>query len=137
MTTVWSDAPLPEGVQNVEHHDTDSGTASLGIRRVRTGELVDAYPAGTHDLQLFVQRRPAPDILADYADRILTAHPRCRRIVFAAATGDLDTISWAEEAGFRFVVDVQTRAGEYALLVIEPEWVSSQPQVLEDIPLEE
>jgi hypothetical protein len=54
-----------------------------------------------------------------------------------AAEQDLDAIAWAERAGFRFVVDVETRSGGYSLLVVEPDWVLAQPHILEDIPLKE
>jgi hypothetical protein len=50
---------------------------------------------------------------------------------------DLDAIGWAEDAGFRYVIDVETISGGYSLLVTEPQWVLDQPAILEDIPLKE
>ncbi|GAA1469224.1 hypothetical protein [Microbacterium thalassium] len=117
--------------------DAGGGVARLGVRRARLGALVDAYPAGAHDLELLVEGRPAPTELARTAAEALAADPRCRRIVFAVPEQDLDAIAWAEEAGFRYVVDVEVRAGAFSLMVVEPDWVLAQPHILEDIPLKE
>jgi hypothetical protein len=68
---------------------------------------------------------------------VLDSDPRCRRVVLAVPERDLEAIGWAEDAGFRFVVDVETRAGAHSLLVVEPDWVLAQPNALEDIPIKE
>jgi hypothetical protein len=115
----------------------DGGTALLGIRTARVGDLVDAYPAGTFDKQLVVEGEPQLQAVRDYVTEVLDSDPRCRRVVLAVPERDLEAIGWAEDAGFRFVVDVETRAGAHSLLVVEPDWVLAQPNALEDIPIKE
>jgi len=112
-------------------------SARLGIRYARSGDLVDAYPAGTHDLELAVDGRPTEQAVRDFVSEALTADPLSRRVVLPVPERDLDILGWAENAGFRFVVSVETRVGEYSLLVVEPDWVIAQPQALEDIPVKE
>ncbi|MEO6116677.1 MAG: hypothetical protein ABIP33_09855 [Pseudolysinimonas sp.] len=99
--------------------------------------MVDAYPAGTDDRELIIEGDPTSVAVAELTHRVLSEHPHCRRVVLPVPERDLDAIRWAEAAGFRYVVDVQTRSGEYSLLVAEPEWVLAQPHILEDIPLKE
>jgi hypothetical protein len=115
----------------------DGGTARLGSRPVRLGELVDAYPAGAHDIELALDGEPEVQVVRDFIADILRGDPRCRRIVLAVPERDLEAIGWAEDAGFRFVVDVETRAGAHSLLVVEPDWVLAQPHALDDIPIKE
>jgi hypothetical protein len=114
-----------------------AGTARIGVRYARAGELVDAYPAGTHDRELAIEGDPTPTAVAELTTRVLADDGRCRRVVLPVPEQDLAAIAWAEEAGFRYVVDVETRSGGYSLLVTEPEWVLEQPHILEDIPLKE
>jgi hypothetical protein len=107
------------------------------VRLARSGPLVDAYPAGAHDRELAFSGTPTRDGVSESVDRTFAADPRCRRVVLPLAEDDLAAIARAEEAGFRFVVNVETRAGAYALLVAEPEWVLAEPHLLEDIPIKE
>lgn len=116
---------------------SDGEAAVIRARRARLGEFVDAYPAGAHDVELLVTGRPAPADVARAASDVLAADERCRRVVLAVPEGDIPAIAWAEDAGFRYVVDVEVRSGAYALTVVEPEWVLAQPHILEDIPLKE
>jgi hypothetical protein len=115
----------------------DGGTARLGIRPARSGDLVDAYPAGADDKELAIEGEPQLEVVRDYVAAVLKGDPRCRRVVLAVPERDLEAIAWAEDAGFRFVVDVETRAGAHSLLVVEPDWVLAQPHALEDIPIKE
>lgn len=129
---------FPAGTLQVEEIVGVGGVASaLGNRRARTGELRDAYPSGTHDIELRYVGKPEPSAMASYTAKLLAADPRCRRVVLAVSELDLDAIAWAEDAGFRYVIDVETYAGEVSLLVTEPQWVLDQPAILEDIPLKE
>jgi hypothetical protein len=116
---------------------SSGATARIGVRRARDGEFVSAYPAGTHDRELAIEGDPTSEALASIADQVLRNDPRCRRVILPLPERDLDAIAWAESAGFRFVVDVETRSGGYSLLVIEPDWVLAQPHILEEIPLKE
>ena len=109
----------------------------MTITSARAGDLVDAYPAGTHDKQLVVEGRPSTQAVRDYVAAVLADDPRCRRVVLAVPENDLAAIGWAEDAGFRFVVNVETRSGAHSLLVVEPEWVLAQPSALDEIPIKE
>lgn len=115
----------------------DGASSALAHRRARAGELRDAYPSGTHDLELGYIGRPHPQAVASYTDALLRAEPRCRRVVVAVPEHDLEAIGWAEDAGYRYVIDVETYSGEHSLLVTEPDWVLDQPAILEDIPLKD
>lgn len=133
-----SPGALPEGLDAVfETTDATGAHTRIGVRRARAGELVDAYPAGTHDRELLFQGRPQPAELARVTAEVLASDPRCRRVVIALPELDLDAIAWAEEGGFRYVVDVETRSGGFSLLVTEPDWVLAQPHILDEIPLKE
>lgn len=109
----------------------------IRVRRARAGDLVDAYPAGSHDVELLPPADASAALLAQAAEEAFAVDPRCRRVVLAVPEGDLQAIARAEDAGFRYVVDVEIRAGGRSLLVREPDWVLAQPHVLEDIPLKE
>lgn len=139
MTTPFIHRSLPvEGLDEV-HLITSASerTARVGVRHARAGELVNAYPAGTHDRELLVEGDPSSSAVATLTEQVLRGDARCRRVVLAVGERDVEAIAWAEEAGFRYVVDVETHSGAYSLLVAEPEWVLAQPQILDDIPLEE
>lgn len=138
MTVLFSNRPLPDGLELIDTVPSmTGGTARIGVRHARAGDLVDAYPAGTHDRELVVEGDPTPAAVAAFAQRVLVDDVRCRRVVLPVPEGDVAVIGWAEDAGFRYVVDVGTRDGEYSLLVTEPDWVLAQPHVLDDIPLKE
>ena len=124
---------MTEAVDKVYEYTSGQVTA----RNVRAGELVDAYPAGTHDRQILIEGTITADELRVATRQILDGDARCRRVVIGVPERDLDAISWAEDAGYRYVVDVETRSGGYSLLVTEPQWVLDQPHILEDIPLKE
>lgn len=123
------------GIEEVQ--GTAGARSALGYRRARAGELRDAYPSGTHDIELGYLGQPEPAIVADYTQTILRSDPRCRRVVLPVPEQDLAAIGWAEDAGYRYVIDVETTTGGYSLLVTEPQWVIDQPSILEDIPLKD
>lgn len=138
MTTPFPGLVLPDGLDNVaDVASSSAGRARIGVRRTRASELADAYPAGTHDRELIVEGDPTASAVAAFTQRVLADDPRCRRVVLPVPERDLAAIAWAEQAGFRYVVDVETRAGAFSLLVTEPDWVLAQPHILEDIPLKE
>nr|WP_201468502.1 hypothetical protein [Microbacterium hydrocarbonoxydans] len=116
-------------------------SGAVTTRPARLGPFVDAYPAGAHDVELIVdpvaEGRPTAAAIAESATRIFQADPRCRRIVLAVPELDIPSIAWAEEVGFRYVLDVEVRSGGFSLLVLEPDWVLAQPHILDDIPLKE
>lgn len=95
------------------------------------GRLQSAYPASRHDVELRVGGvavHDLPRVLEAASEEALQANPLCRKVVFAAPAGDLATISAAESAGFRYVIDVDIDDGgqlvELSLLVREPECIT-------------
>ncbi|ORL80662.1 hypothetical protein [Prescottella equi] len=104
------------------------------------GPLGNAYPAGIADLELDLRGLGDPDALRGVGEQILRENPACRRVVLPVPAGDLDAIGFAEDAGFRYVVDVDV-AGErgeiteLSLLVLEPGWVADAPTAVDDLPL--
>lgn len=133
--TVHFATALPAGLDASLDVDGAAEINRIGVRRARAGDLVDAYPSGTHDRELLVEGSPSAAELARVTGEILAGDARCRRVVLAVPEQDLGAIAWAEDAGYRYVVDVETRSGEWSLLVTEPDWVLEQPVILEDIPL--
>ncbi|HIW91519.1 MAG TPA: hypothetical protein H9870_07660 [Candidatus Corynebacterium avicola] len=116
---------------------SDGKPALLGHRKARAGSLRDAYPSGTHDEELGFAGRPDPTDVARYTHDLLEQNPRCRRVVLPVPEQDLDAIAWAEESGYRYVIDVETIDGDFSLLVTEPQWVLDQPVILDEIPLKD
>ena len=139
MTVVESKSywPLSTAERVVVVPSESNTRARIGVRFVSDGELVDAYPAGAHDRELALEGDPVAEAVRDFAAHVLASDPQCRRIVLPVVEEALAAIAFAEEAGFRYVVDVETRAGAFSLLVTEPDWVLDQPAALENIPIRE
>ncbi|ORL15495.1 hypothetical protein [Prescottella equi] len=119
----------------------DGGTPhEVRARFAVRGPLGNAYPAGIADLELDLHGLGDPDALRGVGEQILRENPACRRVVLPVPAGDLDAIGFAEDAGFRYVVDVDV-AGErgeiteLSLLVLEPGWVADAPTAVDDLPL--
>ncbi|BCN55248.1 hypothetical protein RE9425_36380 [Prescottella equi] len=119
----------------------DGGTPhEVRARFAVRGPLGNAYPAGIADLELDLRGLGDPDALRGVGEQILRENPACRRVVLPVPAGDLDAIGFAEDAGFRYVVDVDV-AGErgeiteLSLLVLEPGWVADAPTAADDLPL--
>ncbi|MDP8013541.1 hypothetical protein GS894_16030 [Rhodococcus hoagii] len=119
----------------------DGGTPhEVRARFAVRGPLGNAYPAGIADLELDLRGLGDPDALRGVGEQILRENLACRRIVLPVPAGDLDAIGFAEDAGFRYVVDVDV-AGErgeiteLSLLVLEPGWVADAPTAVDDLPL--
>ncbi|NKS55813.1 hypothetical protein GS500_25175 [Rhodococcus hoagii] len=119
----------------------DGGTPhEVRARFAVRGPLGNAYPAGIADLELDLRGLGEPDALRGLGEQILRENPACRRVVLPVPAGDLDAIGFAEDAGFRYVVDVDV-AGErgeiteLSLLVLEPGWVADAPTAVDDLPL--
>ncbi|MCA1006271.1 hypothetical protein LCL87_11120 [Rhodococcus hoagii] len=119
----------------------DGGTShEVRARFAVRGPLGNAYPAGIADLELDVQGLRDPGALRGLGERILRENPACRRVVLPVPAGDLDAIGFAEDAGFRYVVDVDVpgergEVTELSLLVLEPGWVADAPTAVNDLPL--
>lgn len=107
----------------------------LDARKVVGNHLEGAYPVGIEDREVRIEPGSSPDAVSAAVRSILTDAVRCRRVVLAIPEGELDAMRAAEEAGFRFVVDVDTHRESLSLLVAEPGWVLAQPSAIEEIPL--
>jgi hypothetical protein len=148
-------APLPEialrGTWQVATEERNRTTTRLHVRhgtfpgltvvleRCASGRLREAYPVGAHDVEARVPDKAVPlDVLTDLLRDVVTAversDPECRRIVFTATEGDLATIAAAEDAGLRYVVDVDIPDGSVSLLVAEPDWVTHVDMDLDHVP---
>ncbi|NKS35005.1 hypothetical protein GS488_04800 [Rhodococcus hoagii] len=119
----------------------DGGTPhEVRARFAVRGPLGNAYPAGIADLELDLRGLGDPDALRGVGEQILRENPACRRVVLPVPAGDLDAIGFAEDAGFRYVVDVDVaeergEITELSLLVLEPGWVADAPTAVDDLPL--
>lgn len=92
----------------------------LTLERCAEGRLRAAYPVGAHDVEVRVSGRVTRELLAEAITTIKASNPHCRRLVFAAAEGDGAAAVAAEQAGFRYVVDVDLRDAALRLFVHEP-----------------
>lgn len=123
-----------------EFFGTPDGTTAttIVVERSGAGRLADAYPISTHDIEiqvLAVQPRVLTAVLQELTATIQQADPECRRVVFAAPAGDLASVAAAEQAGFRYVVDVDIFDGSVSLMVVEPAWVAHVDMDLDHMPL--
>jgi hypothetical protein len=96
----------------------------FSVRRSVTGRLRHTYPAGLHDLELFIADSAAGEGLATALHELCAAlfisDSRCRRVVLAAPAGNRAVAEAAEAAGYRHAVDVDTTIEELSLFVAEP-----------------
>lgn len=110
---------------------------AVTLERCAFGRLREAYPVGEHDIEVRVSDQPPAvliGLLGDLVAAVLDADLCCRRVVFAAPEGDLEILAAVEEAGFRYVVDVDLPDGTVSLAVFEPAWVTSVDIGLEQVP---
>jgi hypothetical protein len=117
--------------------DAHGLVGSVTLERCTSGRLRDAYPVSEHDLEARVSNVPpaaVTSLLSELVAAIQFADPRCRRVVFAAAEGDLVALSAAEDAGFRYVIDVDLPDGAVSLAVAEPAWVTAVDMDLDHVP---
>lgn len=106
--------------------------AGIVLQRCTAGPLGDAYPVAEHDVEVqVVGTADLTAVLRGLVSAVEAADPGCRRVVFAAAIGDLAAVEAAETAGFRYVLDVDLPSSapgsgvdSRSLLVAEPGWVT-------------
>ncbi|AKK07311.1 hypothetical protein CMUST_15110 [Corynebacterium mustelae] len=100
---------------------------------IESSPLRHTYPYGKNDLEL--PFGTAKEMQLEVAE-IFANHPDCRRIVVAVEEGDVDAISECEQAGLRYVLDVQLRDGkDLSLMVAEPDWVTEMSEEIEGLKL--
>ena len=67
------------------------------------------------------------EALAQRISEVFATDPKCRRVIVPVEPDNVEEISACEDAGMRYVLDVQLRTGEeHALMVAEPDWVANQ-----------
>ena len=110
---------------------------TIVVERSGAGRLADAYPISTHDIEIQVSTAEPgvlTRVLRELAADIQQTDPQCRRVVFAAPASDVAAIAAAEQAGFRYVVDVDIIDGSVSLMVVEPAWVTRVDMDLDHVP---
>jgi len=118
--------------------DLDSSRIELVVARCAAGRLRDAYPVSEHDIEVRLLGELSEDarrrLLTDIVATVESADPHCRRVVYAVPEGELTVLRVAEEAGFRYVVDVDLGDQSFSLMVAEPEWVTHVDMDLNHVP---
>lgn len=141
----WPD-PLPESwtlveVASVAGFDIAFEVFDAGQTRGRCdvvlaldSELRDAYPVSAHDRVLSV----SPDVVAQsiqlVSEELMRRDPECRRLVIATDEADVAQIARAEEAGYRYVVDVDLYDRAVSLMTAEPVWVLEESRRIDEVP---
>jgi hypothetical protein len=129
--------------QQSSRHATKCVLAKLGtnldatLERCAHGRLRDAYPVAEHDIEIRLDDAPTDELtalLGVLSAAVQQAAPQCRRVVFGALVGDLAALAAAENAGFRYVVDVDLADASLSLAVAEPSWVTSVDMDLDRVP---
>ena len=126
------------GERGALRYQRDETVVSFVLQRCVSGRLRDTYPVHEHDVEVLaiddVAAQAIVEPLGELAEAILVADPQCRRIVFAASAGDTATVTAAQAAGFRYVMDVDIPGAELSLLVAEPHWVTRVDAELQAFP---
>ncbi|NBM20910.1 hypothetical protein [Streptomyces sp. GC420] len=135
----WEAVPVRRGRHMSHLRVTGHGTGiDVRVERCAAGRLRHTYPAGARDMEVRVDgpcpRETLAALLRSLADAVDAADPSCRRIVFAAASGDRGSVTAAQSAGFRYVTDVDLGREELSLLVAEPAWVTRTDIDLDRVP---
>ena len=123
-------------VLDLEH--ADGRRCALRVERCTGGRMEQAYPASIRDVEVQITGLSSPElltsVLAATVSAVRAADPDCRRIVYGAPRADLGALAAAEQAGFRYVVDVDLPGAELSLLVSEADWVTAQDQAADAVP---
>ncbi|MFD6821998.1 hypothetical protein ACFWC5_16750 [Streptomyces sp. NPDC060085] len=115
------------------------GTEALVyVERCAAGRLQNSYPAGAHDVGVRIETGIKGSELASLLEALVyaicTAEAQCRRIVYIVDAGNIERITQAESAGFRYVLDVDVQNLELSLMVAEPEWATATDMDLDRVP---
>lgn len=113
------------------------------LERCALGRLRNSYPVSAFDIEVEVfgaTGKTLTDVLRATAEAVFAQEPSCRRLVYAVTrvpddeTTENDQAEAAADAGFRFVVDIDTDTEELILFVAEPGWVTSIDPDLDSVP---
>lgn len=116
----------------VSEDGADRGTVQLAFAAQHA--VGASYPAGLRDMILSPSDDAPAEALQLVSEAVMAADRHCRRLVLAAPEGDVPAVARGEEAGYRYVVDVDLPSGAYSLLVAEPGWVLEESKNIDEIP---
>lgn len=117
-------------------------SVAVEVQRCVSGRLRNSYPVAAHDIEVRVSDAESSEALTEVLVAVVravrAADPDCRKVVYAVDRGPQPraraTVSAAEAAGFRYVVDVDITDAELSLLVSEPDWVTRVDMYLDRVP---
>lgn len=122
----------------VRFTDDTCGSVDMEVRRSDSGWLKDAYPVGAHDIECYCGWPNAPQAFAAAVTAFVSAafdtDPMCRRVVFSVDHEAAEAIAAAQQEGLTYVVDVDVRDAELALLVAEPNWCRILDRAIDVVP---
>lgn len=127
-------APEPGQESSFAVHHSGSLVARVNVTLVLGSEFEASYPAGLRDRLMTVTERGPAQAIQIASEFVMSVDRSCRRIVMACAEDDIESIARSEAAGYRFIVEVDTYSGSYALLAAEPDWVMEKSRNIDDIP---
>lgn len=105
----------------------------MNWQKIESSPLRHTYPYASNEIELTYGN---PDAMQSDLKQIYAENPDCRRVVVAVPENDTEAIGNCEQAGLRFVVNVELRDGsDVALLVHEPEWVAEEPSTIKEMDL--
>ncbi|WP_120005615.1 hypothetical protein [Nesterenkonia muleiensis] len=138
-------APLPEAwtlskdddsavdtVYQVWHGGTAAGR--IRVSRVVSTAYEVTYPVGTQDRLLEVSDDAAAEAIQLVSEHLFAHATHCRRLVIACPEEDVEQIAQAEQAGYRYVVDVDLPDRSVSLMTAEPQWVLEQSRNIDIVP---
>lgn len=104
----------------------------MKLTYVSHSPLQHTYPFSAHDVT--IPFADADTLRTQIAD-VFKVDPECRRVVVAVTQDDAE-VATCEEAGMRYVLEVQLRDGsDVSLMVAEPRWVLNQSTDIKDLNL--
>lgn len=138
-------APLPEpwtlskdddSSVDTEYQVWHGGTAAGRIRvsRVASTAYEATYPVGAQDRLLEASEDAAAESIQLVSEHLFAHAIGCRRLVIACPEEDVEQIARAEQAGYRYVVDVDLADRSVSLMTAEPQWVLEQSRKIDIVP---
>jgi hypothetical protein len=137
LPAAWQAAEVPAaGTGSTAYEVTEDGQprGRVEVRFAAASDVGAAYPAGVRDRLLEPPADAPAAALQLVSEAVMAADPACRRLVLAVPEGDIAQVARGEEAGYRYVVDVDLPRRSVSLLAAEPEWVLEQSRHLDDVP---
>lgn len=117
---------------NVTENGNPAGMVSVAF--VASTPIAAAYPAGTRDRLIGPDAQAGAPAIQLVSEQVMSADPACRRLVLAVDEGDVAGIARGEEAGYRYVLDVDVPGRSLSLLTAEPDWLLEDSRHLDDVP---